>query len=185
MRECLSDSELVQATKNGDRDAFRILVERHQRKVFAVALGILRNPEDARDACQDAFLRAYRRLSGFEEGAAFYTWLYRIVVNTCLDELRKRRPGRTDLDESLPSGEPSPSERAATRELRSHIADALDELSVAHRTVLVLREIEGLSYDEIASVVGCPTGTVMSRLFHARRRMQALLAVHRPTAVAA
>jgi len=185
MRTGASDSELVQAAKSGNCDAFRTLVELYQGKVFGVALGVLRNPEDARDACQEAFLRAYRQLDRFEEEAAFYTWLYRIVVNACLDELRRRRRGSSEWVESLPASQPGPADRCAARELWSQVTDALARLSVEHRTVLVLRELEGLSYEEIAGVVGCPTGTVMSRLFHARRRMQKLLSVHRRAALAA
>jgi RNA polymerase sigma-70 factor (ECF subfamily) len=173
------------AAKRGDADAFRRLVERYQRRVFGVALGILASPEDAHDACQEAFLRAYRCLSSFGEDSAFYTWLYRIVVNTCLDELRRRRPGASALDDSIPSLEPGPAEHVEAGELRAGIAQALGQLSVAHRTALVLREIEGLSYDEIADRVGCPMGTVMSRLFHARRRLQTILELHRPTVAVA
>src|SRR5262245_18668813 len=120
-----TDRELVQRSKQDDRNAFRLLVERYQRKAFSVAVGLLSNPEDARDACQEAFVRAYRQLGGFEETAAFYTWLYRIVVHASIDELRKRRRGQTPLDESIPSDEPGPGDRVAVRELGKHVADAL------------------------------------------------------------
>src|SRR5262249_55540066 len=180
-----SDLNLVRAAQRGDRNAFRALVERHQRGVFGVALGMLRNPEDARDACQEVFLRAHRRLAGYAGDAAFFTWLYRIAVNTCIDELRRRRADLRELDDSLPTSDPDPADEVITRELRQEIGAALEQLSAPHRTVLILREVEGLSYDEIASVVGCPKGTVMSRLFHARRRMQQILFAHLATELAA
>jgi len=180
-----SDLSLVRAAKTGDRGAFQALVQRYERRIYGVALGILRNAEDARDACQEAFMRIHRRLGGFDGEAAFFTWIYRITVNTCIDELRKRRPEQRELDDTMPSGEPSPIDVLDSQELREQIANALDCLSWAHRTVLVLRELEGLSYDKIADVMGCPKGTVMSRLFHARKRMQELLSPHRAAALAA
>ena len=185
MEERDSDLHLVRAAKKGDRGAFRLLVGRYERRVYGVALGILRNPEDAHDACQETFLRIWKRLGGFDGDAAFFTWIYRITVNTCIDELRKRKPEQRELDEGVASDDPDPITMLSQLELRHQIAGALDQLSWAHRTVLVLRELEGLSYDKIADVMGCPKGTVMSRLFHARKRMQDLLFTYRPAALAA
>ena len=185
MEERDSDLHLVRAAKKGDRGAFRLLVGRYERRVFGVALGILRNPEDARDACQETFLRIWRRLGSFDGDAAFFTWIYRITVNTCIDELRKRKPEQREVDETFASSDPDPIVLLQMQDLRHQIAGALDQLSWAHRTVLVLRELEGLSYDKIASVMNCPKGTVMSRLFHARKRMQELLSPSRAAALAA
>jgi RNA polymerase sigma-70 factor (ECF subfamily) len=183
------DNELVAKARRGDDAAFCELVRRHQQKALAVAVGIVRDPDDARDLCQEAFLRAHRGLADFDGQAQFSTWLYRIVVNQCIDHLRRRRPDRVELDEAIgesdlselppPSKGFDPARVLARRELGQRIADALDHLSPAHRTVLVLREVQGLSYKEIADAMRCSIGTVMSRLFHARRKAQQLLADYR------
>jgi RNA polymerase sigma-70 factor (ECF subfamily) len=183
------DDKLIASAQRGNDAAFCELVRRHQKKALAVALGIVRDADDARDLCQEAFLRAHRGLADFDGQAQFSTWLYRIVVNQCIDHLRRRRPDRVELDESMAAGDlselPPPSKRfdparaLERRELGQRIADALDRLSPAHRTVLVLREVQGLSYKEIADAMGCSIGTVMSRLFHARKKAQQLLVEYR------
>ncbi len=185
-----AEAELVDRSRRGDQKAFRTLVERYQRRVFALALGLLKDPDEARDISQEAFLKAHRHLGSFQGTASFYTWLYRITVNLCID--RKRRVGRgseVELDERLSHrqvGSPAdilstqklsfnPQRVAQSSELRKRILAALAQLSEQHRAVLILREVEGLSYKEIADSMDCPEGTVMSRLFHARRQMQELL----------
>ena len=161
-----------------------------QRKVFSLAFGLLKDADEARDISQEAFLKAHRHIGSFQGTASFYTWLYRITVNLCID--RKRKVGRgseVELDERLSHrqvGSPAdvlsaqklsfnPQRVAQSSELRQRILEALAQLSEQHRAVLVLREVEGLSYKEIADSMDCPEGTVMSRLFHARRQMQQLL----------
>jgi RNA polymerase sigma-70 factor (ECF subfamily) len=179
----MSDLQLVERARGGDAVAFRALVERHQRKAFAVALGLLRHREDAMDVCQDAFLRAHRGLASFDGNAQFFTWLYRIIYNLCIDQLRRRRFEQVSIDDADARGEleaPTTSEddpvrRVNREELRARLDAALQELSPAHRAVLVLREVQGLSYKEIADVVGCQIGTVMSRLFHARKNLEKAL----------
>jgi RNA polymerase sigma-70 factor (ECF subfamily) len=178
--DATDDLTLVELARTGDRAAFRQLVERHQQRAFRLALGILRNRADAEDVCQEAFLRAYHGLGSFAADAQFFTWLYRIVVNLCIDQRRKQRVVVGELDErtvAAPEERPGfdPRRRLEDRRLGASIGDALERLSPAHRRVIVLREVEGLSYREIARAVGCSIGTVMSRLFHARRRMQHLL----------
>jgi RNA polymerase sigma-70 factor, ECF subfamily len=178
----------VRAAQRGSSAAFAWLVRRHQRRAVAVAVTLLRDREDARDACQEAFLRAYRALDAFDGQAQFGTWLHRILVNLCIDRLRRPGHGVINLDdvEDVLAAEDNPAQRAEDRELGGRIGAALGQLSVAHRTALVLRELQGLSYQEIAGAMSCSVGTVMSRLFHARRRMQALLITEeRPTALAA
>jgi len=183
-----ADTLLVESARHGDAAAFRALVIRHQRKAYAVALGVVRDPDDARDVCQEAFIKVYRGLAGFDGNSQFFTWLYRIVVNLSIDHLRRRRTERVELDETraLESSDDAgeivpqqltsdPARALAQRELREQIGSALDRLSHAHRTVLVLRELNGLSYKEIAVEMRCSVGTVMSRLFHARKKMQAFL----------
>jgi RNA polymerase sigma-70 factor (ECF subfamily) len=172
------DREVVAAARQGDRAAFETLVRRHQRRALAVALGILRNREDARDACQDAFLRAFRAIDSFDGEAQLGTWLHRIVVNVCIDRLRRATPGVVALDDvaGLLAGDDDPARAAEGAELGVRIRSALAQLGPKHRTALVLREVQGLSYRQIAAATKTSLGTVMSRLFHARKKMQALLA---------
>ncbi len=193
--QSLEERQLIIAAKQGDADAFRSLVVKHQRRAYAVALGVLHDPDDARDVCQEAFLKAHRNLINFEGEAQFFTWLYRIVMNLCIDQLRKRRHQRVEFDEAIAGDEAeddtgiSPQrlgfdpERALTdKDLRGHIWTALAQLSPVHRAVLVMREVEGLSYQEMADQVGCSIGTIMSRLFHARKKMQKMLLDYRAAA---
>lgn len=171
------DTAAVAAAQQGNASGFEWLVRRHQQRALAVALGILRNKEDARDACQDAFLRAYRGLDRFDGQAQFSTWLHRIVVNICIDRLRRSSPGGIALDkvEGVLANEEDPGRAVEGAEIGGRIGAALSALTARHRTALVLREVQGLSYLEIAEAMRCSVGTVMSRLFHARKKMQQLL----------
>jgi RNA polymerase sigma-70 factor (ECF subfamily) len=174
----------VQAAQRGDRDAFKTLFERYHRRAFALALGVVRNQDDALDVVQDAFIKAHRYLDKFEGNSSFYTWLYRIVMNLAIDHLRKhRRVKPVELDETRIDNEGddpllprilggNPGRALLDKQIRGRIDLALDELSENHRTVLVMREIEGLSYEDMAQAMSCSKGTIMSRLFHARRNMQ-------------
>jgi RNA polymerase sigma-70 factor (ECF subfamily) len=180
------DHELVLAARKGDRDAFRMLFERYHRRAYALALGVLRNPDDALDVVQDAFIKAHKYLDKFEGNSSFYTWLYRIVMNLAIDHIRKhQRVKPVELDEARLDEESSdqggllprilggnPGRALMDKEIRKRIDAALGELSDNHRAVLVMRELEGLSYEEMAQAMGCSKGTIMSRLFHARRNMQ-------------
>jgi len=182
------DSELVARSREGDHDAFRQLYERYHRRAYAVALGIVRNPDDARDVVQDAFIKVHGYLRDFRGSSSFYTWLYRIVANVAIDRTRRMRVQHVEYQDQLKREEvpgeaallPStlgmnPVAEMERTELRACLQSALAALTPAHRTVLVLREVEGLSYSEMARAVGCAKGTIMSRLFHARRKMQRLL----------
>jgi RNA polymerase sigma-70 factor (ECF subfamily) len=165
--------------------------------VYAVALGMMHDPDDARDVSQEAFIKVHRGLASFEGDAQFYTWLYRIVVNLCIDQLRKRRGAKIEFDDAVGGEDADPTgisprrlgfdpQRAlADKELRGQLMGALDRLSPAHRAILVMREVDGLSYQEMADVIGVSIGTVMSRLFHARKKMQAMLLEYRRAAVPA
>jgi RNA polymerase sigma-70 factor, ECF subfamily len=185
-RDPVDDRELVEAARKGDRDAFRILFERYHRRAYALAFGVLRHQDDALDVVQDAFIKAHRYLDKFEGNSSFYTWLYRIVMNLAIDHLRKHRRNRPveldeqHLDEAM-SGDDAllpkilgsnPGRALLDKEIRARIDKALGELSENHRAVLVMRELEGLSYEEMAQSMGCSKGTIMSRLFHARKNMQ-------------
>ena len=162
-----------------------MLVERYQGRVFGLALRVLRDEEQARDVVQDAFLKAYGSLDRFEGRSGFYTWLYRIAMNLCLDRKRRERGRRSERDEDAlleaPAdpeavGAPAPGVALERAELGEQLARAIASLPVEARRTLELREIDGLSYHEIAEVLGVPKGTVMSRLHHARRRVREALA---------
>ena len=182
-----SDWDLVQQARKGDRDAFRVLVERYERKVTALAIGMLRHPDDALDVVQEAFAKAYQNLTRFKGDASFYTWIYRIALNLCIDHQRRQgRVQQVSLD--VPEGDDStapvvrdesirgdPVRRAEDAEIRDRLRAAMAELTPEHRAVILLREVEGLSYEEISQTLAVPKGTVMSRLHYARRQLQARL----------
>ena len=181
------DEALVRAAQKGDMRAFEELVARHRDKIYARAFSMMRNTEEAIDLSQEAWVKAWQRLNQFQGTASFVTWMTRIVINLCLDQLRKLKRLRAEsieqLDEDLggverqmPVVTPNPTERLERSELRLRIDKALGQLSYEHRTVLILHEFEDLEYKEIAKRMGCSIGTVMSRLFYARRKMAALLA---------
>jgi RNA polymerase sigma-70 factor (ECF subfamily) len=188
------DRQLVEDARRGDAKAFRELVVRHQRRAYAVALGIVHDPDDARDVCQEAFLKVHKNLATFEGEAQFFTWLYRIVMNLCIDLLRKRRGQPVEFDDTLANDDPDdagiapqrtgfdPARALSDKELRKQILQALDKLTPAHRAVLVMREVDGLSYQEMAEAMKCSIGTIMSRLFHARKKMQTMLIEYRKAA---
>ena len=180
------DLELVKQAKEGDRRAFGRLVETYQRRVYTLAYGILRNREDAWDAAQEAFVKAYKSLEKFEGTASFYTWIYRITYNVSIDHLRSRsRKEVSDLPEQRlvdaalrdagHSHKGDPDKETHRRELKEVLSKAMAKLSEKHRAIIVLREIEGLSYEEMAEVLDVSKGTVMSRLFHARKNLQTLM----------
>lgn len=186
-----TDLNLVKRSRNGDRDAFRILVERHQRRVFGLCFGMVRNKDDAMDLVQETFVKVFKNLDSFEGQSSFYTWTYRIATNVCIDFLRRANRYRTvDYDDAIQRDEdaedagsilPSrlgldPARAYGRKELLEKIEEALQKLSPAHRQAILLREVEGLSYQEMADVLEISIGTVMSRLHHARKNMQRLLA---------
>jgi len=181
------DKALVKAAQKGDMQAFEELVARHRDKIYGRAYSMMRNEEDAVDLSQEAWVKAWQRLKQFQGEASFVTWMTRIVINLCLDQLRKQKRLRAEsieqMDEELggverqmPVVTPNPTERLERGELRQRIDEALAKLSNEHRTVLILHEFEELEYKEIARRMQCSIGTVMSRLFYARRKMAVLLA---------
>lgn len=188
MNEPLTDQMLVERAKRGDEIAFSELVTRHYRRVLRVAFGLLKHQSDAEDVVQDAFARVYLRIKDFEGSSAFYTWLYRIVVNLSIDAIRKRRrERRAELeDESARDAlgsndlwprydDSHPDDSLQRQELGNQLKKALGDLPEIHQAVILLRELEGMSYEEIASTLKIKKGTVMSRLFHARKAMQTTL----------
>jgi RNA polymerase sigma-70 factor (ECF subfamily) len=195
-----ADNELVEFTRSGDRDAYRTLVERHQSRLMRVALDIVKNREDAEDVVQETFVKAYLSLHNFKGDSSFYTWVYRICTNMAIDIRRKtsRRGGThveyketasvrdrsgSDNGDAGPPTIPSqhlqnvvgPHEALLRKEIGKKLNDVLAALSDEHREIICLREIDGLDYEEIAAALGVPRGTVMSRLFYARKAMQKAL----------
>jgi RNA polymerase sigma-70 factor (ECF subfamily) len=182
--EPVDDFDLVTAARGGDRGAFQTLFERYNRRAYTLALGVVRNSDDAMDLVQDAFIKAHRHMDRFEGNASFYTWLYRIVMNLAIDHLRKqRRQQPVELDEAAPGAVlddsllpkilgGNPGRALMDKQIRTRIDAALDQLSDNHRAVLVMRELEGMTYEDMAVAMGCSKGTIMSRLFHARKNMQ-------------
>jgi len=177
------DKPLVRAAQRGDRAAFRALVTKYQRRVYQLAVSMLKDPDEAMDIVQETFVRVHRYLPSFKGDSSFFTWTYRIATNLCLDVSRKKGRGeRVDIDETdadieahmdPPSAAFAGPQRAAlNEELKEKMDEALASLSEKHRSVLLLRELDGLSYEELAKVLGIRKGTVMSRLFHARLKMQ-------------
>jgi RNA polymerase sigma-70 factor, ECF subfamily len=167
------DATLVKRTLGGDRGAFEGLVQRYQKVLYTVALRMLGNPDDAKDATQTAFVRAFERLGTFDEQYRFFSWIYRILMNECLNVLRGRRP-EDELSPALATVG-GPYEAAMSSERRTQIQAALLQLTPDHRAVIVLRHFGGLSYDEVGDALGVPTKTVKSRLHSARQRLGELL----------
>jgi RNA polymerase sigma-70 factor, ECF subfamily len=182
-----TDVELVQRAQAGDRDAFRQLVERYQTKIAGLAMGMLRNRDDALDVVQEAFTKAYQSLDRFQGHSGFYTWVYRIAMNLCIDQQRRDgrmtpvplespdRPEENILPLEAGPRPDQPFDRAREVQIGTRLREAIAELTPEHRAVILLREVEGLSYEEIAEALDVPKGTVMSRLHYARRQLQARL----------
>ena len=179
-------SELVHRAKEGDDEAFGMLVEQYQDKIYGYVFRMLHDSDEAEDVAQEVFIRAHQNLAGFREAASFPTWLYRIATNLAIDAARARKSRRTDtfsLDEpvetdegemrrQLPADRRGTVSQAESSELQRIVAEAIAQLSAKLRTVITLYDIEGLSYKEIAQVLGCPVGTVKSRLFNARNQLR-------------
>ncbi len=181
-----SDEEVVRAVLGGDEGAYRELVDRYKRRALGVAVGIVGDPDDALDVVQDAFVKAFYNLRDFRFGSNFYTWFYRLLVNQAIDRWRKgSRSQAVPFDESWMTGEISapegvvsprtPEDLVQDREVGAALAKAFSSLPEYHREVIVLREIEGMPYDEIAKVLDCSVGTVMSRLHYARAKLREAL----------
>jgi RNA polymerase sigma-70 factor (ECF subfamily) len=184
-----SDIELVKRCQGGDYKAFDDLVTRHRGRVYAMIQNMVKNDADAWDLSQEAFLKVWKALPKFEARAQFSTWLYRITHNVVYDWLRKRKIETAgELDDNLldqesiavganvaPTGQLRPDEALEQSELRGKIGEAMAKLSPDHREVVLLREVQGFEYKEIADALDCSIGTVMSRLFYARKKLQTLL----------
>ena len=185
----VSELDLVKRCQEGDAEAFDELVVRYRTRVFGMIYNMVHSEQDAWDLAQDSFLKAWKSITRFRGQSSFYTWIYRIVMNVTIDWLRKKqvKAGGAEFDDSIqlkevdpasktmPKADPLPSETLEQREIRAEIDKAIAQLSPEHRAVILMKEIDGMQYHEIAETLGCSIGTVMSRLFYARKKLQNLL----------
>ena len=182
-----SDQRLVVRSQQGDKRAFDVLVLKYQQRIASVVSRYLRDQDEVADVTQEAFIKAYRALANFRGDAQFYTWLYRIAINTAKNHLvaKSRRPPNTDKDINdgefsensvVLEAEDQPETLLARDQLQSVILAAVDDLQEDLRTALMLREFDGLSYEEIAEIMACPVGTVRSRIFRARETIEKKIA---------
>lgn len=180
--------ELVARCQTGDTEAFNELVTRYRQRAFAMIYHMVRNDQDAWDLAQDGFLKAWKSIGRFRGQSSFYTWLYRILMNVTIDWLRRQKiASGTEFDDAIglhhiepgaataPRAEMQPAERISDQEIRTRIDGAIARLSPEHRAAIVMRELDGLEYTEIAEAMDCSVGTVMSRLFYARKKLQTML----------
>ena len=182
----VSELELVRRCQAGQSEAFDELVTRYRTRVFAMIYNMVHNEQDAWDLAQDSFVKAWKSIKRFRRHSSFYTWIYRIVMNVTIDWLRKKqiKGAGTEFDDTLqmkqidpasrtvPKADPLPHERMERIEIRAKIDKAISQLSPEHRAVILMKEIEEMQYHEIAETLGCSIGTVMSRLFYARKKLQ-------------
>ena len=177
----LTDQQLIKQTLDGQTAAFGILVRKYQDRLFNSMVHLLRNPSDAEDVVQDAFLQALRKLDTFQGNSQFYTWLFRIARNTAISKLRRKKPTvsleSTDSQQRLdfPDDGPTPSTEMERRERQTGLMRAMDQLSGEHREILILREMEEQNYETISEILDLPVGTVRSRLHRARLQLKELL----------
>ena len=182
-----ADDELVVRCQQGDADAYDVLVTRYRGRVYGMIYNMVKSEADAWDLAQDAFIKAWKALPKFEARSSFYTWLYRISHNVTYDWMRKRKmQAEGEFDETIqrdidprartaPASVPRPDDKMAHNELKGRIEEAIEKLSADHRAVILLKEVEGHQYNEIAEITGVSIGTIMSRLFYARKKLQSLL----------
>jgi RNA polymerase sigma-70 factor, ECF subfamily len=170
------DLELARRSQAGDTEAFGELVTKYRAKIFTMVYRMVCNENDAWDLAQEGFLKAWRSIQQFQGKSSFYTWLYSLTVNLTIDSLRRKgRRVEVELDDAIPSSLPSPRANYHRNEIRQHINAALAQLSPKHRAVIILKEIEDLQYQEIAKILNLSIGTVMSRLFYGRKKLQSIL----------
>ncbi len=188
----MSEQEYIEKCKRGNREAFVYLVEQYEKKILNHCFRMLGNLTDAEDATQEVFVKVFRFIKSYTGQSSFSTWIYKIASNVCLDYLRKNKRHQKDtvsIHQQNKDGEefflsieddaPSPYEKTKAGEARRILVEALDKLSQEQKQVIVLRDIEGFSYDEIANILGTATGTIKSRINRARQNLQKLLEEHR------
>jgi len=182
----LGEAHLVKSAQQGDQDAFASLMTQYERPIYNLCLRMSRKPEDAEELTQTTFLKAWRSLPGFQEDASFFTWLYRLATNTCIDFLRQERRRNSALQvnsldqdaqpaEQIPDLRHLPEEKVLQNDLHKRLIHAMEQLSKEHRDILIQREIDGLSYQEIAALLHLELGTVKSRIARARLALRQIL----------
>ncbi len=184
----VSELDLVKRCQAGDTEAFDELVTRYRTRIFGMIYNMVHSEQDAWDLAQDSFVKAWKSIKRFRGHSSFYTWIYRIVMNVTIDWLRKKQvKGGSEFDDAihlkeidpasktLPKADALPYEKMEQSEIRGRIDNAIAQLSPEHRAVILMKEIEEMQYHEIAETLGCSIGTVMSRLFYARKKLQNLL----------
>ena len=185
----VSELDLVKRCQAGEADAFDELVVRYRTRIFGMIYNMVHNEQDAWDLAQDSFVKAWKSMKRFRGQSSFYTWMYRIVMNVTIDWLRKKqiKGAGAEFDDSIqlkeidpasktvPKPDALPYERMQQTEIRAQIDSAIGQLTPEHRAVILMKEIEDMQYHEIAEALGCSIGTVMSRLFYARKKLQILL----------
>jgi len=185
----VSETDLVKRCQAGDTEAFDELVTRYRTRIFGMIYNMVHNEQDAWDLAQDSFVKAWKSIKRFRGRSSFYTWIYRIVMNVTIDWLRKKQVKgmRAEFDDAIQAKQIDPASRTAPKadalpyeimqrsETRTRIDNAIAQLSPEHRAVILMKEIEEMQYHEIAETLGCSIGTVMSRLFYARKKLQNLL----------
>jgi len=185
----VSELDLVKRCQAGDTEAFDELVTRYRTRVFGMIYNMVHNEQDAWDLAQDSFLKAWKSIGRFRGQSSFYTWIYRIVMNVTIDWLRKKKikGGGAEFDDAIQLREIDPASKTVPKtealphqvmerdEIRARIEKAIGQLSPEHRAVILMKEIDDMQYHEIAEALGCSIGTVMSRLFYARKKLQSLL----------
>ena len=183
----IEESELVKRARKGDLEAYDLLVQRYQERIYATVYHMTSNHEDANDLAQETFIKAFQALKSFKGGSSFYTWIYRIAVNKTINFLKQRKNrshmSLNDLDfnaEHDPDlvalvSDKTPRREANLAELQEKLNEAMQKLSEPHRLVVALHDVQGLAHDEIAEIMECNIGTVRSRLFYARQQLQAYL----------
>ena len=185
----VSELDLVRRCQAGDTEAFDELVTRYRTRVFGMIYNMIHSEQDAWDLAQDSFVKAWKSIKRFRGQSSFYTWIYRIVMNVTIDWTRKKqiKPGGAEFDDAISLGEIDPASKTVPKadalpyetmersEIRARIDRAIAQLSPEHRAVILMKEIEEMQYHEIAETLGCSIGTVMSRLFYARKKLQNLL----------
>jgi RNA polymerase sigma-70 factor, ECF subfamily len=185
----VSELDLVKRCQAGQADAFDELVVRYRTRIFGMIYNMVHNEQDAWDLAQDSFVKAWKSIKRFRGQSSFYTWMYRIVMNVTIDWLRKKqiKGAGAEFDDSIqlkeidpasktvPKPDALPYERMERTEIRAQIDNAISQLTPEHRAVILMKEIEDMQYHEMAEALGCSIGTVMSRLFYARKKLQALL----------
>ena len=184
----IEESELVHRARKGDLGAYDQLIQRYQERIYATVYHMTSNHEDANDLTQEAFIKGFQALKSFKGGSSFYTWVYRIAVNKTINFLKQRKNrsqmSLNDLDfnaEHDPDlvaliSDKTPRREAGLAELQEKLNEGLQKLSEPHRLVVTLHDVQGLSHEEIAKIMGCNIGTVRSRLFYARQQLQGFLA---------